>query len=460
VFGVAEASILMPAWALELDERLRRLMLLHEEEHARAGDPQLVVAGLLVLVAMPWNLALWWQLRRLRMAVEVDCDARVLRREPDRRRYGTLLLEVGRRRGGNSLVVAFAEPRAFLERRLRRILTRSGRSLRRSSVLGLIALTLFVAAFYARDPVAASEVPEPGPTSEAAPPDTTSARPVFTPYTVRPELSNTDAVADALNRNYPALLRDAGIGGTAVVWFFIDEQGRVEKTSLHRSSGYTALDDAAERVASEMAFRPAYNRDRAVSVWVQIPITFQSARGAGVAEREAEGAGTAASSGAQPVLPLVQLAPESGEAAPSRAPLPARIEIPAPSLSIPRFDLGRFVPSLDPPRLRTRAIADGPTHTPYTLEPELINTAQIARALQRTYPPLLRDAGIGGTALLWFLIDERGTVQRKQIFKPSGHGALDDAALAIAEQMRFRPAENRGTRVPVWVQIPITFSSR
>src|SRR5690606_19609259 len=65
VFGIAEPSILMPAWALELDERLRRLMLLHEEEHARAGDPQLVVAALVVLVSMPWNPALWWQLRRL-----------------------------------------------------------------------------------------------------------------------------------------------------------------------------------------------------------------------------------------------------------------------------------------------------------------------------------------------------------------------------------------------------------
>jgi outer membrane biosynthesis protein TonB len=36
-------------------------------------------------------------------------------------------------------------------------------------------------------------------------------------------------VQRALERNYPPLLRDAGIGGTPVVWFFIDENGRVLK---------------------------------------------------------------------------------------------------------------------------------------------------------------------------------------------------------------------------------------
>lgn len=454
VFGVAEASILMPAWALDLDERLRRLMLLHEEEHARAGDPQLVVAALLVIVAMPWNPALWWQLRRLRMAVEVDCDARVLRREPDRRRYGTLLLEVSRRRGGNSLVVAFAEPRAFLERRIRRIVARSTRNLRRATVLGTIALTLFLAAFYARDPVAASEVDR-DPRPEVPPPATISDRPTFTPYTVKPELANAAAVADALLGSYPPLLRDAGIGGTAVLWFFVDERGRTVKVSVYRSSGYDALDEAAERVARVMSFTPAKNRGRDVPVWVQIPISFVPPK-----------TGDAPQALVQPVpqsSPPPAAAPtrESAADAVRGALLSAGLELPAPSLTIPRLDLGRYVPSLEPPRIRrSRAIADGPTFTPYTLKPELANTQEIARALQRSYPPLLRDAGVGGTAVLWFLIDERGAVQKKQIFRQSGHQSLDDAALAVAERMRFRPAENHGRKVPVWVQIPVTFSSR
>jgi TonB family protein len=57
-------------------------------------------------------------------------------------------------------------------------------------------------------------------------------------------------VQRALVRNYPPLLRDAGIGGTPMVWFFIDENGRVLKTQLSQSSGYDALDAAAIAVAN------------------------------------------------------------------------------------------------------------------------------------------------------------------------------------------------------------------
>jgi protein TonB len=114
------------------------------------------------------------------------------------------------------------------------------------------------------------------------PPSTTtgeadiSRAPTFTPYTVKPELRNTSQVASSLQRNYPALLRDAGIGGTTIMWFFIDENGKVVKTQVFKSSGYEALDEAADKVASIMEFTPALNRDKKVQVWVQIPITFSS----------------------------------------------------------------------------------------------------------------------------------------------------------------------------------------
>ena len=101
------------------------------------------------------------------------------------------------------------------------------------------------------------------------------AAPTFTPMTVRPTLRNGREIAEALVRHYPPLLRDAGIGGTAMVWFFIDESGRVVKTQIHQSSGYDAFDAAALLLADRMEFTPAYNRDRAVRVWVSIPITFE-----------------------------------------------------------------------------------------------------------------------------------------------------------------------------------------
>ncbi|HEX7118545.1 MAG TPA: TonB family protein [Longimicrobiales bacterium] len=113
------------------------------------------------------------------------------------------------------------------------------------------------------------------PNEKKAPVDITLA-PVFTPMTVKPRLKNAREVARALERHYPPILRDSGIGGTVVLWFLIDEQGNVVKTQLRKSSGYDALDEAAPKVAAVMKFSPAMNRDEKVKVWVEIPITFQT----------------------------------------------------------------------------------------------------------------------------------------------------------------------------------------
>ncbi len=111
------------------------------------------------------------------------------------------------------------------------------------------------------------------------PPDATetdiSAAPTFTPYTVAPSMKNRSEVQRALTREYPPLLRDAGIGGTANIWFFIDENGRVLDTRVQQSSGHKSLDDAALNVANIMEFSPALNREKRVKVWVAFPITFQ-----------------------------------------------------------------------------------------------------------------------------------------------------------------------------------------
>ena len=102
-----------------------------------------------------------------------------------------------------------------------------------------------------------------------------AANPVFTPMTVRPELRNRDEVVAALMREYPSILRDAGVGGQVVVWFFISETGQVLERRVSQSSGHQQLDDAALKVADIYRFTPALNRDQTVQVWIQLPITFQ-----------------------------------------------------------------------------------------------------------------------------------------------------------------------------------------
>ena len=102
-----------------------------------------------------------------------------------------------------------------------------------------------------------------------------AANPVFTPMTVRPELRNRDEVLAALMREYPSILRDAGVGGQVIVWFFISETGQVLERRVFQSSGHQQLDDAALKVADIYRFTPALNRDQTVQVWIQLPITFQ-----------------------------------------------------------------------------------------------------------------------------------------------------------------------------------------
>lgn len=101
-----------------------------------------------------------------------------------------------------------------------------------------------------------------------------SAQPTFTPYEVAPEITNRGDVQSALVREYPAVLRDAGVGGTVLMHFFIDATGSLENVLVAQTSGFEQLDAAAMRVAEVFEFSPALNRDQRVPVWIQVPITF------------------------------------------------------------------------------------------------------------------------------------------------------------------------------------------
>ncbi len=100
--------------------------------------------------------------------------------------------------------------------------------------------------------------------------------PAFTPHTVRPELRNRSQVQRVLSDEYPAILRERGVGGTVRLWVLIDTAGKVVRSELNQSSGNPMLDRAAERVAGAMQFTPAMNRDRRVSVWIQVPVIFRT----------------------------------------------------------------------------------------------------------------------------------------------------------------------------------------
>lgn len=130
--GLLRTRVVIPNWVLALPEAERRDVLRHEFEHKRAHDTQLLFLASLTVVMTPWNVALWWLLRRLSLAVEVDCDNRVLAGRADAASYGELLLKVAATGPTPRMQPAFLGGNGVLERRVRHMLapTRLARPLR------------------------------------------------------------------------------------------------------------------------------------------------------------------------------------------------------------------------------------------------------------------------------------------------------------------------------------------
>jgi BlaR1 peptidase M56 len=222
VVGVLRSQLVVPAWALDLDPRGRELVLAHEREHVRAGDPRLLAAGAVLLLLMPWNLPLWWQWRRLRLAVEMDCDARVLRRHPDRERYGRLLLEVSRRAARSLVpVAAFHEPMSLLERRIRAIAAGTPRRLLWHGLVSVGATVLFI--------VVACEAPRPVGVADVASGNVAPSTRGVVDSLIAEELR--PLIRENLDRYYPGLLRESS-GPALDVWFGHDSQLRVTHAAM------------------------------------------------------------------------------------------------------------------------------------------------------------------------------------------------------------------------------------
>jgi beta-lactamase regulating signal transducer with metallopeptidase domain len=155
--GLLHPEVVVPRWASGLPADELELVLSHEEEHVRKRDPLLLAVGLVSVLACPWNPVIWWQHRRLRDAVELDCDRRVLRRGAPPRRYGDVLLKVGAR-GTSRLLPAttLTGSGSLLERRLAAMKTsRIEPALAKAFCATATSLALLVIACTTEPPVAA-----------------------------------------------------------------------------------------------------------------------------------------------------------------------------------------------------------------------------------------------------------------------------------------------------------------
>ena len=211
-----------------------------------------------------------------------------------------------------------------------------------------------------------------------------------------PELRNASRIAQFIDREYPIGLKEARIGGTVGMTFYVNAQGVVERFEMKESSGKTELDQAAMRVAKQVQFTPAMRGNEAVPAWVALAIPFGDVASAG---------STASSPTARAITPI------------GPQPLPAQFDV-APLVS---------------------------------------NAARVRQSLEREYPIGLKSAGIGGKVEVWFYVNERGVSERFQLKASSGNSDLDQAALRVARVFQFTPAQLNGEPIATWISQSIVF---
>jgi len=84
----------------------------------------------------------------------------------------------------------------------------------------------------------------------------------------------------------------------------------------------------------------------------------------------------------------------------------------------------------------------------------------VAVAVAPRYPVALREQGVGGEAIMAFVVDTAGGADPSTVrVLHATHPEFVDAARTVLPQMRFVPAQLAdGTRVRAFVRMPFRFS--
>ena len=157
VLGFLRAEIVVPQALLARSDEEQRMILAHEREHVRTRDHLLLGGAWLCAIVFPWHPAVWYLTNRVRLAIELDCDARVLRGGASPRSYGALLIDMAARQSAVRIgALALTDGPSHLERRIRAMQWTRGRlAAARGLVLGGMGGLLVLAACEAKVPTAA-----------------------------------------------------------------------------------------------------------------------------------------------------------------------------------------------------------------------------------------------------------------------------------------------------------------
>jgi TonB family protein len=422
VIGLRSMEIVLPEWIVSLDTPLRALVLTHEDEHRRARDPYLLFGSAVIVALMPWNVALWVQARRLRLAIELDCDARVLRTHPAAERYGLLMMTIAQRRSVAPTLFApmLTEPATQLERRII-AMSSTTRRVARATLYGGVAasIALAVACSLRSDTMTGPGSPSATRTAAASAgpkrvTDSTTFREFQVEQPARPAPNNPAA-------KYPDLLRQAGVDGEVLIQFVVDTTGRADMRTFKVLKSTHDLFTASVRASlPNMTFYPAEVGGKKVKQLLQMPFEFsmgQSKNG--------------------PLQPVVITALQNPSAGATVQKAPAQM------VSVPKSGT---------------ASTTAPAGTYFEYQVTWAVSPRPGNAGPR-YPDALRQANIEGQVLAEFIVDENGMADTAsfKILK-STHDLFSVTVRNALPGFHFYPAELNGRAVKQVVQMPFMFS--
>jgi len=210
------------------------------------------------------------------------------------------------------------------------------------------------------------------------------------------EVDKAPSLKSQLKPVYPKLAKLAGIEGTVYLKLLINEKGNVEKAKVEQGVK-DMLDNSALDAAKKASFSPAMLNNKAVKVWVILPVAFKLE-----VEKKVEG----------------------------------RL------LKYDELDIMPFNQSED----------DLPMDKFVEVEimPDIINQ------VNPVYPEEAKKNGIEGRVWVKALVSKEGNV-KKAVAVKSDNEIFNQAAIEAAMKYRFTPAMQSGKPVAVWVVMPFKF---
>ncbi|MDQ6611597.1 MAG: M56 family metallopeptidase [Gemmatimonadota bacterium] len=446
VIGLLRPRVAVPSWFLGLDVSLRALVLRHEREHCSSRDPQLVWLASLAVAFMPWNAGVWWLSRRLRLALEIDCDTRTLKRESSHEQYGKLLLLIAQRQSGYPPATMLAESTSHLSRRISAMQMIRRFSATHVIISGVMAVGALAVAC---SPRIATDLT--GPQAVARPSLTKTTSPGAVYFEFQVEKPVVGAVGST-GPKYPADLKARGIEGKVLAQFVVGVDGLIELSTfkvLQPEKSDSQFVAAVRTALPGIRYEAAQVGGRPVKQLVQQPFVFAlGSNNASLGKLTIPG-----SDAARKATPTEsRMVPSAGQA----------------GVLVPNGALRRDSSTAARPNRPGSSVVTGDAVRPSTVNTEgpyfefQVSTPVKQRpgSVGPAYPAELKAQKIEGSVLVQFVVDQEGLPEAGtfKVLRATNDAFVAAVKTALAT-MKFEPANLNGKVVKQLVQVPFQFST-